>query len=720
MNALDELCRLFGIADDYYDIWGNRREVSRESRLALLSAMGVPVGAGDDLEAVLADCRERTWARMLPPVRVVRENTPWDVSLTVAAATGKGRWRLVLENGEEREGRFDLAALEPLERDGAGRVRLRLSLPPVAETGYHRLEVESSARKTEMPLIVSPPACYTPPALEEGGRVWGPALQVYALRSRRNWGMGDFTDLEHAVAWFAAQGAGIVGLNPLHALFPGNPRHASPYSPSSRLFLNVYYLDVEAVPDFPECESARRMVGEGDFQARLAALREAELVDYPAVAGLKLRVLEQLYAHFRERHLERKSARGKAFRAFQNAHRDTLFRHALFEALQEHIHRQNPDAWGWLAWPEPYRDPDSGEVEAFIQAHRERIEFFQYLQWQAELQLEAVGRRSQETGVRVGLYNDLAVSVDRGGAEVWGHQNVYALDVSVGCPPDDFNLQGQDWGLPPFIPERLRESAYAPFVATLRACMRHAGALRLDHVMGLMRLFWIPAGGKAADGAYVHYPFEEMLGVLALESRRNRCLIIGEDLGTVPDEVRNALGPMGVLSYRLFYFEREWDGNFKIPGNFEPRALVAASTHDLPTLRGFWEQADVALRDRLGLFPSPEMRERVVEGRRQDRWRLLAALAREGLLPPGADLNPDAWPHLTPELVNAILTYVARTPAKVMTLQLEDALGQMEQVNVPGTVDEYPNWRRKLPVALEDWNASGLPAVAAQLRAVRP
>ncbi|MCI0441565.1 MAG: 4-alpha-glucanotransferase, partial [Chloroflexi bacterium] len=368
-----------------------------------------------------------------------------------------------------------------------------------------------------------------------------------------------------------------VGLNPLCALFPHNPVHTSPYSPSSRLFLNVLYLDVEAIADFAECQAARALVAKPEFQARLRALRAAELVDYEQVAAVKFEALELLYRHFRDYHLSRGTERGQAFRTFQDERGEPLHKHTLCEALQEHFQREDSSTWGWPVWPEAYRDPDAEAVAAFCAAHQERVEFYQYLQWQADLQLGAAGLRSLELGLGVGTYLDLAVGVDRGGAEVWANQRFYSLEARIGAPPDLWNPMGQDWGLPPLVPERLREAAYAPIIAILRAHMQHAGALRLDHVMGLMRLFWVPPGQTARAGTYVSYPLQDLLAIVALESQRNQCLVIGEDLGTVPDEVREAMREYGVLSYRVLYFEKEADGNFIAPANYPRQVLVTAT-----------------------------------------------------------------------------------------------------------------------------------------------
>ncbi|BAU48063.1 4-alpha-glucanotransferase [Sulfurifustis variabilis] len=703
--ALERLCALCGIEPRYHDIWGREHAVTRDVVQALVAAMGVDLANG--MEPAIAEIEDRPWRRLLPPVRVIvaSENDREVVlRLPEERAQQKLAYTIALENGERRGDEIVPANLAVRERrtiDGRAHVACALPLPELP-LGYHRLEADAGEGPVIMELIVAPPACYVPDAVADAGRVFGPAIQLYALRSQRNWGMGDFTDLRHLVERAAERGAGVVGLNPLHALYPHNPAHASPYSPSSRLFLNVLYLDIEAIPEFVQCGPAQQLVYASEFQRRLRLLREGEYVDYPGVAAAKFEALEVLYPFFREHHLARNTPRARAFRAFQQAGGEWLRRQAVYEALQEHLHRRDPAIWGWPVWPEEYRDPTAEAVAAFAREQEARVEFYEYLQWQADRQLAACGRRSWELGLGVGLYTDLAVSVDRGGSETWALSRLYAKNISIGAPPDELALQGQNWGLPPLVPRFLTEEAYAPFIATLRENMRHAGALRIDHVMGLMRLFWVPEGRSAQDGAYVRYPLADMLGVLALESVRNRCLVIGEDLGTVPDEVRAALAPMNVLSYRLFYFEREKNGDFKAPETYPAKALAAVSTHDLPTLSGFWKGQDLTERDRLNLFPSQEMREQQILQRTQDRARLLMALSREGLLPDGMSVDPASAPEMTPPLARAVHLYLARTPSKLMMLQLEDALGELRQANLPGTVEEHPNWRRKLALDLDD------------------
>ena len=710
-SPLHQLADLAGIVAEYHDIWGNPHTASDTTRRGLLQAIGISCSNDNEIAASLGQWQMRHWRQRLAPVQVIAANqsVPVRLQLPLSEMASRLRWTLTLEDGALVSDEFEpgvLPLLDSTEIEGETWHARRLDLPAIAAIGYHQLIIGDA----KLSLIVHPSHCHQPPALNEGGRVWGLSAQLYGVRSGRNWGIGDFTDLRGLIEWAAEAGADLVGVNPLHALFPHNPRHASPYSPSSREFLNTLYLDIEAVPEFAESAGTRVIVETPDFQARLDALRAAELVDYASVAKIKSMILERLYRHFRKYHLDATTPRAEDFRAYQRQGGLDLSRFALYQALQEHLFAADPNCWGWPVWPETYRDPTSDSVASFANEHPDRVEYYQYLQWLTVAQLEAAGTLANQRGMRIGLYQDLAVGVDLGGADTWSNRELYAIGARIGCPPDDFSLMGQDWGLPPWIPERLHEQAYAPFIAMLRANMRGAGALRLDHVMGLMRLYWAPPGEDARSGAYLNYPLQDLLGILALESARNRCLIVGEDLGTVPDAVRGALHDLGVLSYRLFYFERNYGqenhGAFKPPHDYPAQALVAGSTHDLPTLAGFWRGADIELRSTLGLYPNEDQHARQIEERAQDKVRLFAALANEGLLP--ADLPPDPAevPEMTPSLLRAIHRYLARTPSKLVMLQAEDLLGQMEQTNLPGTVEQHPNWQRKLRLDIEAWEAN--------------
>jgi len=509
------------------------------------------------------------------------------------------------------------------------------------------------ARKPRRIEIV-PGRCYQPEILEHK-RLWGFMAQLYGLRSERNWGIGDFTDLKKLIEIAAGLGAAVVGVNPLHAT------QGSPYSPSSRHALNVLYIDVEAVPGYEKSGGLRR---------RLQALRASELVDYEGVRRIKLEALEQLF--------QKTGPRVEASGTF-----------ALFEALREKFDD------GWQSWPKGCRDPHSKDVRAFAKKHAGRVAFHAWLQSIARRQLEDARRHAQDLGMPLGLYVDLALGADRGGAEVWADQEAFALGASCGAPPDEFNPRGQDWGLPPYSPRALRASGYRPFIELLRASMPQGGALRMDHVMALSRLWWIPQGAKPERGGYVNYPFRELLAILAAESRRARCLVVGEDLGTVPAELRAALNEAGVFSYRPMLFEKD-----NPPSAYPRDALVCVTTHDLPTWRGYWVAQDLKLRNQLGLMVDEEKELRL---RETEKRNLARALERERLDRSAASAH----------------AFIARTPARFALLQPEDVFEMLEQANLPGTVGEHPNWRRRLPLALERWRADPRVAALAEVMAER-
>ena len=708
-DALRRLADRAGIGRGYHDIWGAYHETDTPTALALLAAMDLVRGAAD-VSTALAKLDDGPYLRALPPVGVFDvAAAPYTFAIATPASEAHRelRWSLDLATGERWDAPVIPAALElESERviDSVAYRRYRFHWRDRLPVGTHRFALlrPDGEELASMALAIAPSRCFQPEALLRGGRAWGLSVQLYSVRSQRNWGIGDFTDLVRVVEIAAGLGADAVGLNPLHALFPDQPERSSPYSPSSRLFLDVLYLDVEALPEFAECEEARSIANGETFQTRLAALRRSELVNYPGVARAKLDILAKLYAHFRAGHVARATDHARAFEAFAAERGEALERFALFHAIEAHFRGENPKPRGPVEWPDDYRDPSSAAVAAFARAHAAEIDYYAWLQWHCETQLAQAAARARDLGMAIGLYLDLAVSVAPDGADAWRWRDSFALGVGVGAPPDDFNPRGQDWGLPPFDPFRLTYDAYRPFRETLAANMRHAGALRIDHVMSLMRLYWVPAGASPADGAYVHYPLADLASLLALESVANRCLVIGEDLGTVPDEVRAVLARLAILSYRLLYFEQDDEGRFKPPAAYPAEALVAATTHDLPTLAGWWVAHDLALRDRLNLFPTAALRTRQIASRPRERVELLAALAREGLLPDSA-ADPTHVPPMSAELATAIEVFLSRTPAKLVMVQPEDVFGQREQANLPGTTHEHPNWCRKLDVPLEQW-----------------
>lgn len=513
----------------------------------------------------------------------------------------------------------------------------------------------------------------------DGRRVWGIAAQLYALRSRSNWGHGDFGDLQRLIAAAADKGASAVGLNPLHALFPDRAGQASPYAPNSRLFLNVLYIDVASIPEFPGVDAALRR--------QIAAARAADLIDYPAVAGAKLAGLRAAYAGFRVSPTAKRRAEFEAYRLAQG---DALLRFACFEVLRR-LHAPAP----WPQWPEPWRKPDSVTLREFRAAHRDACEFQEFMQWIAAGQLQACQDDARRRGMSIGLYTDLAVGIDPLGADAWSAQDAVLADLSIGAPPDEFNTAGQDWGLAPFNPQAMAADDFAPLRRLMRAAMAHAGAVRMDHVLGLNRMFLIPRGYGAREGAYVRYPFEAMLRVIAEESHRARCIVIGEDLGTVPDGFRETLARWGLWTYRVMLFERESDGRFRPPGTYPAEAVATFSTHDLPSFRGWLTGADLRLKQAIGVDPG-ESEEARAHARETLRWLLT-----------------ERAPAYAPDDLAAVAAVLAQTPSRLVTVSLDDILGVVDQVNIPGTVDQHPNWRRKLPVEVEDLAAyPGLQRVA--------
>lgn len=594
----------WGISPGYHDIGGTWREAPQSTVRAVLEAMHAE--------------------GPIPPTGV----PVWTVRGDEEVVHLGGQWELHGENGEE------------------ARVSGTMPVPP---PGYYDLLNAHDGRRVR--LIVSPAACYLPPSL----RTWGWAVQLYALRSRASWGIGDFADLRRVAEWSAGQGAGIVLLNPLHTPTPVAPVQASPYFPSSRCFYSPLYLRVEDVPGATELGAdLARAAAEGQ------ALNDGRAIDRDEVWRLKSEVLEQLHTRFSgDDDFDRFCAASSRLKDF-----------ATFCALAEWYGAD------WRDWPDDYRHPASPDVGRYTESAAERVRFHMWLQWHLDRQLAAAG-------LHAGLVQDIAIGVDPSGADAWLWQDQLAFDMNVGAPPDEFNTQGQDWGFPPFDPWRLRASQFEPFIETVRAGLRHAGGLRFDHVMGLFRQFWIPARGRPAAGAYVQYPWAELLHILALESHRAGAWVVGEDLGTVEPFVREELAARDVLSYRLVWFESD------APAAYPERSLAAVTTHDLPTVAGVWGGSDVARQKALGMRPN-------VAGMARLRERL-------GDLAGVADGAPVA------EVAKGAYRRLAEAPSMLLAATIEDPLGVEERPNYPGTMVDT-NWSTALPVPFEDIEAD--PTVA--------
>jgi 4-alpha-glucanotransferase len=530
---------------------------------------------------------------------------------------------------------------------------------PNLPSGYHELQLDGTDRKIR--VIASPGKCCLPEHL----KTWGWAVQLYAARSHRSWGIGDFGDLQRLAKWSADElSAGMMLLNPLSAATPIKPQQPSPYYPTSRRFFNSLAIDVEW---------AARLAGinasvVSDLVPLGRELNAQRLIDRDKVFNLKMEALGRLWERFGE---------NGEFDEYCSEHGLDLDRFATFCALAEH-HQS-----GWHAWPEDYRHPDAPAVSRFAEEHKRRVQFHKWLQWLLDCQLRSCSGH-------LSLMQDLPIGVDPDGADAWAWQDVLAKEVGVGAPPDEFNTQGQNWGLPPFVPWKLRAAGYEPFIQTIRAAFRNGGGLRIDHVMGLFRLFWIPNGMRAADGAYVRYNADEMLSIVALESERNQAYVVGEDLGTIEKGAREKLAEYGVLSYRLLWFEKD------APERYPKEALAAVTTHDLPTVAGLWTGADLKRQQELNLNPNEKSTNEI-----RDR------LATSAELKPDASLN---------EVVEGAYKLLARAPSRIVTASLDDSEMVEDRPNMPATMgDQNPNWSLALPRPIEDLMKAELPRKIASI-----
>ena len=746
-SALHRLARLHGIDPVYIDELGHRQVTSDESVRRLLALLGVKVGNDQAVRQAIHAAQLHPWRQVIKEAMVVHRRTrpnAFPIHLPMGSlppASLALSLTIIDESGSEQVKRLSGKRLrvEASKRiDGVRYVRLALPFPKDLPDGYYRVHLQARAPSRQwegtMTLVIAAEQCYLPSPQARGKkrkakaqreeRVWGLTVQLYGLRSERNWGIGDFRDLEDLITWAGRDlGAAMVGVNPLHALPPGG---ISPYSPSSRLFHHPLYLDVESIAEFhsrPQFEQALRRPA---FQAQLGRLRQSETVDYEAVQSLKWPVFEQLYRVFRTDHLGQDTDRGKAFRRFIENRGDSLERFALFQALQEsRIGRgRRGKILGWQAWPASLRHPSSPAVDKFHAAHEDRVTFYQYLEWQCDLQLQAVQSAATRAGMAIGLYKDLAVGLDPNGADAWAFQDQLGQGASIGAPPDMFSPRGQNWGLAPLHPEKIRRSGYQVFIECFRQNMRHSGLLRIDHAMGLFRLFWVPEGSEPAQGGYVYYPAQDFLGILALESHRQKVVIVGEDLGTVTTEIRKALMQAGLLSYRLLLFEKTPSGAFLPPGRYPAQAMASVTTHDLPTLHGFWIGRDIQLKEQLHLYPHASLIERDRVARDRDRQALLTALTKERLLPASFGGRPKQSSAMDDRLAGAVYAYLARTPCRLVAIPLEDLLDDIETPNLPGAPPgAYPLWRRKAGppgTTIRDWRTnSRVQAMAQTLRVER-
>lgn len=574
-------------------------------------------------------------------------------------------------------GYWDIAGQWHATPDATKRALLEaLRLDPADEAAIAAAGRDLKGAEQDAPTV----ACPRPWELGLG-RAWGVTCQAYGLRSGRNAGIGDFEDVAFLAERLAAEGADFLGLSPLHALFPEDPARYSPYAPSSRRWLNELLIAVDW---------ACRDLGLASIEVEDArSLRAAELIDYPAVAAAKGAALQGLWQAFRAAHLGGAgTSLGQAFRAWQAERGEELERFGRLQVLAGLVARDQGRAVPFQDWPVEWRRPDTPEVAALAARERAAVDGRAFLQWLADRQLAGTQERARAAGMRIGLYADLATGVVPDGAEAWADPDALVKGVTMGAPPDPLGPFGQNWNVVAPSPLVLARTDAAPLRATLRAAMRHAGAVRIDHALGLLRLFLIPPGGSAAEGAYVRYPFARLLQAVAEEARACGCVVIGEDLGTVPDGFREPMLAAGLLGYRVVWFERDWEGDrsFRPPERFPAQALATVSTHDLPTVRGYFAAQDILWRERLGLYPDSGNAEEDRRQRADEAALLLDRLRAEGLL--GEEEGDE-------ERAAALHRYLARSACELAAVQLDDLAGELEQANLPGTIAEHPNWRRR-------------------------
>lgn len=657
-ERLNRLAKAAGLSIDWVDADGRDQRVTPEVLRAVLKGLGLAADSDADIESSLEKLHDTNGGSSLPPLLTLDLGSALDLSPYFEPSAG---YVLELEDGTRREGSLNDQA----------------RLAPIDVPGYHRLEVEGQ----NLTVAVAPHAC---PSVESvaGPNAWGLTAQLYSLRRPGDGGLGNTLALETLARNAAAHGADALGISPIHAMFTGNSGQYSPYSPSSRLFFNILHSAPEAIlGDTP----LRRAIESCGLAEELERLEQLELVDWDAVSRTRQCLLRALFDDF--------STGGNAlqadFESFREASGEALENHCRFEALHAALLSPEGHPQHWRDWPEEYRTPQSAAVAQFAEEHADELTYHAFCQWLIARGLERAQTAARSAGMKIGLISDLAVGADGGGSQAWSRQDEVLAALSVGAPPDVINRQGQSWGISAFSPWGLKENGYRAFIEMVRANLAHAGGMRIDHVMGLMRLWVIPEGAGPTEGAYLNYPFDDLLRLLSLEAWRRNAVILGEDLGTVPDGLRDKLADRNLLGMRVLFFERDNNGTFIPPEQWPSSALATSTTHDLPTIHGWWQGNDIDWRIRVGQNQEDEKPAQLEERERE----------RAGLVRLLRDYAPDIQGDMNdPQvLADACAAFIARTPAPLVLFPIEDSLCLVEQPNLPGTTDTHPNWRRRYP-----------------------
>ncbi|MGK2902855.1 MAG: 4-alpha-glucanotransferase [Mycobacterium sp.] len=668
MTDLADLAHLYGVATEFIDWRGRNVPVPDQTLVGVLAALGVPAGSESERDDARRAHDREYWGLTLPPTVVGRSGDSSSFWVHVTHGDPVGLW-IRLEDGSVRAGLRQLDNNRPpYDLDSRMVGEATFELPADLPAGYHRLHAQTGSVDTSTLLVVAPNALAAPAV-----RQWGLATQLYSVTSENSWGTGDLTDLTDLAVWSASQhGAGFILVNPLHAAAPVAPMEPSPYLPTSRRFVNPLYLRVEAIPEYAQLRK-RGPLRKARAELAARAFRR-DGIDRDGAWKVKRAALKQLYR------VSRSAGRELAYTAFRAREGRSLDDFATWCALAE-VHGAD-----WHRWPQALTHPGSPAVAEFAAGHAESVDFHRWLQWLLDDQLTAAQATAVQAGMALGIMHDLAVGVDPNGADAWALQDVLALGVSAGAPPDEYNQLGQNWSQPPWRPDQLARSGYAPFRALVNAVLRHSGGVRIDHIIGLFRLWWIPLGAPPTEGTYVRYDHDALIGIVALEAMRAGAVVVGEDLGTVEPWVRDYLSARGLFGTSILWFERdrEWGQEDKpLPADrWRDACLSSVTTHDLPPTAGYLAGEHIRLREELGLLTRPAEEELAHDRAEQAAW--LAELCRLGLTGPDPDIE---------EIIAGLYAYLGRTPSKLLALALPDAVGDVRAQNQPGTTDEYPNWR---------------------------
>ena len=681
--SLAELAHAYGVATEYWDWQGRHVVVGAPTIQAVLRALDVPCATPSQIEASLREVELRPWRHVLPPCTLARRGSTTGLPVHVPHGAPVTVWVEVEDRGGRREVRQVQHDVPPRDVDGLLTGEAMFEIPTDFPLGWHTLYAQvGDDVPVTAPLIVVPDALTLPPKVAARGAA-GLMVQLYAARSAASWGIGDLADLGDLTAWAKRDlGADFVLVNPLHAAEPVAPMEPSPYLPTSRRFVNPIYLRVEEVPELAYLSARDRKAVE-ELARKARKLTTADVIDRDAAWGFKDAALRLVYA------AAAPIRRQKAFEAFCEREGLGLRDFATWCAIAAER--------GITDWPTELEDVRSEAVAAERERLADEVRYQMWLQWIMDEQLASVQRLARAAGMTIGVMQDLAVGVHPEGADAWGLGEALGRGVTVGAPPDPYNQLGQNWSQPPWRPDKLADLGYAPYRDMLRAALRHSGALRIDHIIGLFRLWWVPEGHSPTEGTYVRFDYDALVGILVLEAYRAGAIVVGEDLGTVEPWVRDYLRDRGILGTSILWFERTHDGGVRRPEEYRRLCLASVTTHDLPPTAGYLTGEHMVVREQLGLFTRPVEVERAED--EADRAKMLGVLAERGLL--GEDRS-------TRKVVEALHRYVSWTPALLVGISLSDLVGDVRTINQPGTDEEYPNWRvplagpKRIPVLLDD------------------